>query len=635
MSSSVYFKRLFTIYKQFERVFFRVDKTRERANYIKLKYQFRMTFLFSFLSFLMAISVLLLHGKLLPACIPLLASVLIGFRYKWYNLPRITVLIITTVVPIVYTHNSMVLSVPTTIVLADVILLVITQSEFYTMVHLIIQTLHLYFYGTEAIIRNIQSKNAEEIARIARIAVYICVVMTWVSFIALGRFYSHVNNLIRKINALGDDISKANSQLNDQNHKLQNNLEMKDVFIYTFSHELKNALNGLLGNLSLAYEAAPKDSQIKITKFLTSAKVCGEVLKNFVHNILDSGKLENGNLEVSPERTDVRSFMENIWTICGRIIENKRLQGFLEISNNVPRYLKLDEQRMIQIILNLVSNACKFTEKGHVRIHVSWQSISPSDAQQQPIPQETQASQLVSDTRALLDQIIERDPELDEDIQEFLNTSEACSFNQEKLHLVTARQKKFITDPQFYQLSLTKWNWSSEEVLPPSLLEEKAKGVLKVQVVDTGCGMTEEDLSRLFRRFSQTNCLPGQRKVGTGLGLWICKELAKGLDGDIKARSVVGVGSVFDLTIKTTVANAIDKFPGGPSLNVCSDSSPSKPIRRQRHPNMKKILIADDDSFNVELMKNYLNKFGIRYICAYDVKKLFYYSNNITRISVS
>ena len=634
MSSSVYFKRLFAIYKQFERVFFRVDKTRERANYIKLKYQFRMTFLFSFLSFLMAISVLLLHGKLLPACIPLLASVLIGFRYKWYNLPRITVLIITTVVPIVYTHNSMVLSVPTTIVLADVILLVITQSEFYTMVHLIIQTLHLYFYGTEAIIRNIQSKNAEEIARIARIAMYFCVVMTWVSFIALGRFYSHVNNLIRKINALGDDISKANSQLNDQNHKLQNNLEMKDVFIYTFSHELKNALNGLLGNLSLAYEAAPKDSQIKITKFLTSAKVCGEVLKNFVHNILDSGKLENGHLEVSPERTDVRNFMENIWTICGRIIENKRLQGFLEISNNVPRYLKLDEQRMIQIILNLVSNACKFTEKGHVRIHVSWQSISPSDAQQ-PIPQETQASQPVSDTRALLDQIIERDPELDEDIQEFLNTSEACSFNQEKLHLVTARHKKFITDPQFYQLSLTKWNWSSEEVLPPSLLEEEAKGVLKVQVVDTGCGMTEEDLSRLFQRFSQTNCLPGQRKVGTGLGLWICKELAKGLDGDIKARSVVGVGSVFDLTIKTTVANAIDKFPGGPSLSVCSDNSPTKPIRRQRHPNMKKILIADDDSFNVELMKNYLNKFGIRYICAYDVKKLFYYSNNITRISVS
>ncbi len=63
--------------------------------------------------------------------------------------------------------------------------------------------------------------------------------------------------------------------------------------------------------------------------------------------------------------------MENIWTICGRIIENKRLQGYLEVEKNVPRYLELDEQRMIQIILNLVSNAVKFTQKGHVRLQIS------------------------------------------------------------------------------------------------------------------------------------------------------------------------------------------------------------------------------------------------------------------------
>ena len=316
----------------------------------------------------------------------------------------------------------------------------------------------------------------------------------------------------------------------------------------------------------------------------------------------------------SPERTDVMNFMENVWTICGRIIENKRLYGFLEISNQVPRYLKLDEQRMIQIILNLVSNACKFTEKGQVRIYVSWER-----AQQQPIPQETQTGPNISNNQALLNQVMENESDADDgDIEEYLYASEACSFNKEKLHLMTGRQKKFIADSQFYQLSLSKWHWNCEDVLSPSKLEGEPEGIFRVQVFDTGCGMTQEEQSQLFRRFSQTNKTAGQRKIGTGLGLWICKELAKGLDGDIKVRSDVGIGSVFELSIRTAVAPLIERNSSQATLTLCSDSSPMKPIRKKRPPNTRKILIADDDSFNVELMKHFLTKFGISYFCVYD-----------------
>ena len=608
MSSTEALKKLFTQYKTVERCFFRVDKGVDKANYIKLKYQFRMGVTVGITAFIFSLVVLVATGHFNPGPLVILVANLVGFRFKWYTVPKVVVFMVMVIVPPRFYNNDLVFAAPTAFFFTSVQILVQTQSEVLMIIHLAFQSLVLYFYGVEQVMNKIQGMMPVEIAEIAKTALYCCLAVTWINLLTMKKFYSHVSNLLRKINVLRENLSKANAQLSDQNLKLQNNLEMKDVFIYTFSHELKNALNGLLGNLTLAYETAPKDSQL--TKFLSSAKVCGEVLKNFVHNILDSGKLENGNLEVSPERRDVMSFMENVWTICGRIIENKRLQGYLDIAKNMPRYLELDEQRMIQIILNLVSNACKFTEKGHVRIQVSWQSFSSSNS---PVRQLGQTENIDQDAAVGQE---EEEPELCGDIREFRDTSEICLLDKEKLHLVTERQKKFITGSQFYQLTLSKLHWHQGEVLS-SASAGKAKGILKVQVFDTGCGMTPKDQTLLFRKFSQTNKTASQRKVGTGLGLWICKKLAKRLDGCIKVRSEVGVGSVFELAIRTTVSHNNDKSPH-PSLSADSENSQPRPTRKIRQPNLKKILIADDDSFNVELMKNYLNKFGIRYICAYD-----------------
>ena len=612
MGTTGAFKGIFCQYKKFERCFFRVEKSGDQANYIKLKHQFRMILSFSVPLLLLSFALKILFGYFLWTPVPLLVACLVGFRFQCYNFPRIMIFLAMTVVPLMPLSNNLFLSAPTGIYFSSIQLLVQTQSTFLLVAHLGVQTLIFYFYGMEKITQKIQSMTPEELADAAKGAFFLCVLAAWINLASMLRFYSHVSNLLRKLSGLWDNISKNNEKLNEQNLKLQNNLEMKDIFIYTFSHELKNALNGLLGNLTLAYDTA-KDTQL--AQFLSSAKVCGEVLKNFVHNILDSGKLENGNLEVSSERTDVMSFMENVWAICGRIIENKRLQGYLEIAKNVPKHLDLDEQRMIQIVLNLVSNACKFTEKGHVRIRVSWEPLTARKSQQVLGDRQSVQTENNHSRRAHSE---ENEFTLGGDVREFLDTSEACSRNQEKLHLITDRSKKFITERQFYQLTLSKAHWDANERLSPSNYSENSNGTLQVQVFDTGCGMNEEEQSRLFRRFSQINIIPGQRKVGTGLGLWICKELAKGLDGDIKVRSEIGVGSLFELTIHTTVSRNTDRATQQPSLSIDSESSQPRPARKLKEPNMKKILIADDDNFNVELMKNYLNKFGIRYICAYD-----------------
>ena len=613
-------KNMLDKYKLFEKCFLKADKTKDMMTYVKLKHQFRAMVAFLSLAMVPTIIVMIMN-RMVVGFVPLmLLAVLIGFRTESYNAIRLSFFLLMTIIPLRYPSTNFVLSVPLAILLTNMQILIQVQSVGLMVLHIVVQGVAFYFYGIDSMVLNLKAMSAEEIVESAKTAVVYSFAAVIGNSVCLKLFYSQFSSLLRKVNTLTENISKVNNQLNDQNIKLQSNLEMKDVFIYTFSHELKNALNGLLGNLYLACDTA-KDFQV--LQFLSSAKVCGEVLKNFVHNILDSGKLENGNLEVSPERKNVMALLQNIWTICGRIIQNKRLEGFLEVEKNVPRLLELDEQRMIQIMLNLVSNAVKFTEKGYVRLRVCWQTISTSCSQPETLEER---GNLILDSNRSDQELIREERKAEEtvvfgDMREFSDTleEEASQSKKEKPHLVTEYQKKFIAGSQLYQLNLTKLYWESDEVLQ-SILPKGSKGILKIQVVDSGCGMTTEDQSLLFRKFSQVSSIEGQRKVGTGLGLWICKELAHRLDGDITTRSKVGVGSVFELTVRTKVPNSRNKNPRGHHStgqgSTCN--SPAKVSLEQKGPNMLKILIADDDSFNIELMKNYLDKFRISYLCAFD-----------------
>ena len=605
-------KEAFAQYKRFEKCFFKEDKTKDLIIYIRLKHQFRSMMCLSMVAFLTSIYILISRQAIPTIGLLLISAVLFGFRTRSYFVIRLLFFVLMMLSPLRYISSPLVLLTPIILFQTAVQILVQTHSHRLVWLHLAIQSIGFYFYGVDQIAATIKGLSHEELAESVRTVVLLTFFSVALSVFCMKIFYSQFSSLLRKVSTLTESLSKANNQLNDQNLKLQSNLEMKDVFIYTFSHELKNALNGLLGNLTLAYDFAKNTQAIQ---HLTSAKVCGEILKNFIHNILDSGKLENGNLEVSPERKDVMSFMQSMWSICGKIIQNKRLKGALDIEKNVPAFLDLDEQRMIQIILNLVSNAVKFTEKGQVRIHISWQTISVSSAE----PEE-QRNQIQSSTQDQLAEEIDEEKEAihHEDTNEFPEDQEAPPSRRE-IHLGTEYYKKFIDGSQSYQLNLTKSHWDSEEVLS-SVLPAGSKGTLKIQVLDTGCGMPPEDQAMLFQKFSQVSSIQDQRKVGTGLGLWICKELANRLDGDIITRSMVGVGSVFELKIKARVSDIPPKSRNGRhSRGQHRAGSPTRKLSLEyRGPNTLKILVADDDSFNIELMKNYLNKFGIDHICAYD-----------------
>ena len=603
---------MFAKYKKFEKYFFTEDKTKDMIAYVKLKHQFRSMLILMAAALIPSLYVMIKFGVFPVIGVSLLIGVLAGFKTKSYKTMRFVFFMLLAVTPLRHASASSVLITPIAIYMAGINVLVQTQSDYLTWIYIGIQIVGFYFTGLDRLSATIRKMTIDEIVESAQIGVLIAIVATAMTVLCIMMLYSHFTSLLIKVNALKDNVSKANKQLNAQNLMLQRNLEIKDIFIYTFSHELKNALNGLLGNVHLAYGAAKAPMAIR---HLSLARVCGEILKNFIHNILDSGKLENGNLEVSRERKDVMSFMQNVWAICGRIIENKRLKGSLEIERNVPSFLELDEQRMIQIILNLVSNAVKFTEKGHVRIRVSWQTISATTKR------ESKENLCMSTSQRRTEEANEEGSETIRfgDMREFPDPLEARPSKKESHHLVTERPKKFIDGSQFYELNLVKSQWNHDEVLP-STLPEESKGILKIQVLDTGCGVTEEDQKMLFQKFSQVSSIQGQRKIGTGLGLWICKELATRLDGDIRARSIIEIGSVFELSIRTKVPPIPKKSHKSP-LTLCTAEETNlftRAVSEQRSSKALKILIADDDSFNIELMKNYLNKFGIHYFCAYD-----------------
>lgn len=363
---------MFAKYKRFERYFFRVDKAEDMTAHIKLKHQFRAMLLLTVLAALPTIYYIITYRMFVPTGPVLFLAVLFGFKNKYYNTIRALFFILMTISPPRY-PSTLVLITPVALISSNLQILVHTHSHNLMVVHLAIQAVIFYFYGIDIMVARVQKMSAEELAISVKQAMGYAFLVGFLNLGFMKLYYSQFSKLLKKLNKFKDDLSRANNELNSKNIQLQGNLELKDVFIYTFSHELKNALNGLLGNLSLAYDT---EKDPRVLQYLSLAKVCGEVLKNFVHNILDSGKLENGTLEVAPERKNVMHFMQNVWAICGRIIQNKRLKGYLEIERSVPRYLDLDEQRMIQIILNLTSNACKFTEKGYVRLSIRWQTIS-------------------------------------------------------------------------------------------------------------------------------------------------------------------------------------------------------------------------------------------------------------------
>ncbi len=142
----------------------------------------------------------------------------------------------------------------------------------------------------------------------------------------------------------------------------------KAAFLATMSHEIRTPMNGVLGAASLLSRTALDQGQRRAVEIVIS---CGEALMAQLDDVLDFSALEADRVELHPELCEVRSFAQRTCEMMEPAAAQGGVDLALVIDPDVPATLVFDFRRLRQVMLNLLSNACKFTESGGVAVRVS------------------------------------------------------------------------------------------------------------------------------------------------------------------------------------------------------------------------------------------------------------------------
>jgi len=201
----------------------------------------------------------------------------------------------------------------------------------------------------------------------------------------------------------------------------------------------------------------------------------------------------------------VYDVVTKIWSISSELIKKKDLAGLLKIHKDIPATLLIDQPRLKQILFNLLNNAIKFTNRGAIYLTIKWLECNEvSEKCFEPKPYESSEEGLFEKEESF----------------SLLETSER-HYNETYL-ILSHIQSSF----------------------PASKLEQmNKKGVLKIMLRDSGCGMNPDIFEKAFSKFPQVYAYGSKKEIGTGLGLFVTKQLANKMNGDVKVYTKENVGT--------------------------------------------------------------------------------------------
>ncbi|MEM9543615.1 MAG: ATP-binding protein, partial [Cyanobacteria bacterium P01_E01_bin.42] len=312
----------------------------------------------------------------------------------------------------------------------------------------------------------------------------------------------------------------------------------KSEFLANMSHELRSPLNAVLGfsQLMLRSRQLSPEQQENISIINRS----GEYLLALINNILDLSKIEAGKITLNLQNFDLHRLLNEIEDLFSLRAENKQLQLIFECEKNVPQYIKSDPVKVRQILINLLNNALKFTTEGGIAVRISHQ-----------LPIENQTIEQQQPT------------------------------NQLPTHPLTPSQE-------------------GESKRGRLTTNNQQPTTIKIEVEDTGAGIAEEELGKLFEAFVQTQTGKNVQE-GTGLGLPISRKFVQLMGGDIVVSSQVGVGTTFSFDIQVEISN---------KESVENGEQPSRVIGIEDNQPQYKILVVDDKEVNRKLLIKLLQPLG-------------------------
>jgi signal transduction histidine kinase/CheY-like chemotaxis protein len=205
---------------------------------------------------------------------------------------------------------------------------------------------------------------------------------------APGEFLQHTVDLLQTFAAQSVlAIQNANlfTEVEEKSRQLEMASQHKSQFVASMSHELRTPLNAIIGLTEMMVNNATRFGTEKAAEPLRRVHRAGTHLLGLINQVLDLSKIEAGKLELSPETVNLAPLLEDVIGTARQLAEQNKNRLILDAQENLGQ-LTVDPMRLRQILLNLLSNACKFTKQGEVKLRVkkvadgrNWIEIAVAD----------------------------------------------------------------------------------------------------------------------------------------------------------------------------------------------------------------------------------------------------------------